>query len=783
MDNDERSYEPVHVDMIGIEDGFERFAKDGIAHLPPVAGWRNNLTALSQQYNLFFIASSSRIAVFQPDFPFQTLRSQYALLITPDLKNPQAHGHISSHRDGEDDHCINHIRVGSLGSQEVLVLATDSGNVSAYHTSAIVDAIHRASDRDSVNNTAELLGLRPFFSDWVQQSAWGIDIHKDARMIAVSANRPDPNRLAVSGDSMATVTVFAFALTPVLTTDSDSDESSSPLPAAHGHEYNEWQLWSVNTAADTPLRDRNYKIVLAGYDAHRHNIPNISFANSDNSSSCWILSADITGFMKIWDIWRMQCIRTWFFGSTEGVPRPWLDHQYPGWNVIALDTTCFRLAHTNDEFIGAAKAPMYQGYMDRGRSYNLTNVVRRLATNGPIHPSNTEVVDEEFLSDNESIHSNAVLDDDNETQNDIEADNDTDTELDDQIQSPIEPRSLGPDLSHIATDYSAGGSRDIERFDRSIIFNIESESESEEESSDEEDLESLQSDSPQSPPVNQQASRVQRHIRQRVTPLQNENMDLPNVAMIHCSDSHVRLLTSPRAKFPHWFCADMLKQILPQNVDTNIQGFNFAHMDRLIMHHSIPDLGVLLIATQAGRVAVCALTRHPTGLLGMRVDCILPTRRQERKGRRPEFCTLVGLAVSPIQGRAEPPDESEFTNSTRFSTSAESGGTKIDGVDSTFDDEVVVLNGAKRVQRRGIKKMRRSDKGSSSTSREDDDIEGPEIEKRPWLDKHFAGSGIGSGENWKATENSRRYRLMLTFSDLTVLTYEISRDVDRNNIL
>jgi hypothetical protein len=37
-------------------------------------------------------------------------------------------------------------------------------------------------------------------------------------------------------------------------------------------------------------------------------------------------------------------------------------------------------------------------------------------------------------------------------------------------------------------------------------------------------------------------------------------------------------------------------------------------------------------------------------------------------------------------------------------------------------------------------------------------------------------------EPWIAGENSRRYRLMLTYLDMTVLTYEISRAVEKEDV-
>lgn len=295
MENDRKPYQPVCVEMIGVETGLERFSKDGITTLPPVSRWRNNLTALSQYENLFFIASDDCIAVYQPEFPFQTLRRQPSLLIKPELANRHALGYLSQHGSAQD-HSINHLMVGDLGSQEILLFVTDSGNVEAYYTSAVMEAIRRAPGQYCEGSTSDVLGLRPFFSHWVRQSAWGIDIHKEGRMIAVSANVPNGAQPGNSEDSSATITVFAFALNA-----SPSSQAESTAPDPDSPEDVEWTIWNPKLHFGEPKRTRNYKIILAGWDGHGNNIPNICFANtSDDDSDVWLMSTDITGEMKSW---------------------------------------------------------------------------------------------------------------------------------------------------------------------------------------------------------------------------------------------------------------------------------------------------------------------------------------------------------------------------------------------------------------------------------------------------------------------------------------------------
>jgi len=92
---------------------------------------------------------------------------------------------------------------------------------------------------------------------------------------------------------------------------------------------------------------------------------------------------------------------------------------------------------------------------------------------------------------------------------------------------------------------------------------------------------------------------------------------------------------------------------------------------RINMYAQIPSLGVVIIATQKGRVAVLSLTQTVTRMLdyekakmsdpplerlqmekrvfGYRVDHILPLSSQEEAGHRPK-AGIHGIAVGPIQG-------------------------------------------------------------------------------------------------------------------------------------
>lgn len=92
------------------------------------------------------------------------------------------------------------------------------------------------------------------------------------------------------------------------------------------------------------------------------------------------------------------------------------------------------------------------------------------------------------------------------------------------------------------------------------------------------------------------------------------------------------------------------KQGMHQRLPNTLQFLR--HVERLNMIVQIPDLGALIIANQAGRAMILTMTKsvHRKDHYGFRVDWILPFRGQEEQGLRPEV-QLVGMAVSPIQGR------------------------------------------------------------------------------------------------------------------------------------
>lgn len=811
MEDDQRTFQAVSIDMASTETGAERFVRDNLFMPPPISNWRCNLTALSRRYNLYFVASRSGIAVYQPDFPFQKLKRTPKLYIVPTLADPGARGYI----DERHPHAINHLIVGDLGTEEILLAATDSGNVTAYHTRSIEDAIKRDPYKFSSEARSDHVGLRAFFSQWVKESAWGLAIHREARMIAVSANTPRHTLLADFSQATAEITVFAFALTEQGADESD-DENIIDVEA--GLTDGEWSEWRVSEgSSDSPPRDRNHKIILCGLGGHIYNVPSISFVNTtSDAEGAWLLSTDISGCVKVWQIWRRSCRTSWQLpeGSDFNPRTDQVVHDESGWMVAALDPSSFREACTMQQFCGHHTV---RKYLDSpGESYDLSDIVRAtIPDRSERHPLMAPSDDEEDPADDDELADH--LSDEEQTDADASAHHDgsgstvssqpaatlassaillpRSQDLDvtadgaaDDMQRDIEELLLDHYISELEdsdNDFDGdsrtgdapdeGTSDDHSSASSGSVASRTSFSNVSQRSSVGVGLEPMSLASPNasnrpSPVDSIEVVKAKKRRRKEASKAKVE-APIPRIPLLHCSATNVRLYDIPARRMPHVFCHDPLQQQLPL-----VLRVPHGHMRRLNMVQQIPELGVVIIGSQLGRIAVCALTRNRnTGTLGFRVDWLLPTKRQERAGQRPN-CLLLGIAAAPIQGRQsepEPPSLAADDSRWGYDTSA-------DGVKVSFDPGVVVLPEAKSVQEtidsdgedqtgRAAKRHRQASTSTASTT----SSSGASTEQRSWARPQPPPSYI---------ENSRRFRVMMTYSDMTVLTYEISRDVEREDV-
>lgn len=101
----------------------------------------------------------------------------------------------------------------------------------------------------------------------------------------------------------------------------------------------------------------------------------------------------------------------------------------------------------------------------------------------------------------------------------------------------------------------------------------------------------------------------------------------------------------PDSSHSQVLCQQALNQRMPP-------GYNYlSQMERLNMIAQIPELGVVVIGNQVGRVGILTMTRwEAQKQSGYKIECILPFCSEEAKGMRPRR-PLMGMAVGPIQGQ------------------------------------------------------------------------------------------------------------------------------------
>lgn len=252
---------------------------------PRLARLRMNLTALSQRYNLYFTAYQDKMYVYQPSNGVNILPGP-SIILRPERTRLGRHvGVVGMVIDRVLPHQINQIKVGDVGNQEVLLMSYDDGDVVAYYTQTFVRYIescdaYRAARSRSLPRPAP---PQQVLHENVGSSAWGIALHKQSRLLAVSSNKHE-------------VTVFAFATRyrhgPFQRTGSDD----SPV------------VWSGHTANQLEkhfqCRTRTWRIVLP-FGPDGNNCPSFDFVDDETGNAEKVVAFDIYGNTWFLDIWKI----------------------------------------------------------------------------------------------------------------------------------------------------------------------------------------------------------------------------------------------------------------------------------------------------------------------------------------------------------------------------------------------------------------------------------------------------------------------------------------------
>ncbi|KLJ10760.1 hypothetical protein EMPG_13868 [Blastomyces silverae] len=822
--------ETIQVKENGVEIGREYFPGGYDASHPRPAYWRNNLTALSQHRNLYFVAFEHQIYVYQPSGRGRALAPKPAMIVTPVPKNPRAPGYITRHKP----HVINAIRVEDLGHEEILLLATDSGNVAAYRTERIFAVIEEAKVTGNGKPTelGELVDC--FFSDWVGQSAWGLAVHKAARMIAVSSNS-------------WCITVFAFALVGHASVAGDATKSSKPThSSATASQSLEWtnvssesQYSVLRRISPDKRRACNIRFTLVG---HKKNIPNIGFLNCDlDPEGDWLISTDISNKLMMFNIWEYPTPVKIIDVQQDPPNHPGRvqDNRQLGWNVLALDPRSFRPKATLNEACGgtprrhphnedvydlSALAQHIRSDYTREDSPHLDAVADEsddssdetfsLGSDIPSPPDSPKAsgemsydrsspprpVCEDEASENESDEKgfgnlegeeNVGIDGSTEegSVEDIPSNSDpnpllvtwpslqgdppgqtADSEfVDDLLLSAIDTAEDMPSNDDDHDAQEGVGDDDYEPMD--VHWDAGEEEEEEEEEDVEEEDDSLAGEEEYnyeyaafqyggSNGDNSLVESLQQHSQGRSSfdeifpdisswlsgaeDLERAKPPFADFPILHFTQNAIRMFPHPFAKKSSIILRDALVQDL-HDVPPNLE-----MVERFNIVNQISELGIVLAASQKGRVGIFSLTEHPDGM-AFRLDHIIPSQSQEREGDRP-LVQIAGMAVGPVENHLIPLDE--ISSSSASSPMGE--------------DNHATATAPTHSHHSHHSHSKRRPAGEARA--------GAKVEISPPTPDHHEDASLARQEQWHGIEFSRRYRLLIMYANLTIMHYELFYD-------
>ncbi|GFF40179.1 uncharacterized WD repeat-containing protein C27B12.05 [Aspergillus udagawae] len=786
--------------------------RDGL-HLRPLNVEKgSHRTALSQRRNLLFVAYSHQIYVWEPAGSFQMLGSKPEMIITPVMKEPHSSGYISP----SFPHAVNNLLVDDLGREEVLLLVTDSGNVCGYRVEAIFSALKRATENKDDKRPLDGSQVDPFFVEYVQASAWGLAIHKFARLIAVSANT-------------GLITVFAFALVNPASKDCSDELENEP----HLTDYDQtWldirgneQFAQLQRLMPDKHRTRNIKLTYTG---HFSNIPSVGFYNCDlDPNGTWMVSTDIDNKLLVWKIWEsLGPFNVYHFnGSTvRSFPETLRNDTERGWAVLALDPRTFQPVKTTQEAFGGQplrRKKRGQVVLDITRLSNHIPDASHLYNYFP--PAVRSEPDQSVLPDifgadcriSSDSHKQAYLTRPKRHRPNRSSSSDSgpageanclseavgslDYHAADVSGAEDEgsESDMNPDPSQRASNQDAVGSGDNENtnrfhnadvnlrrhrgqgplttaeflqfallealggdipgaeeyFDDNLDYSdIDEDSQGEESDDTDEEMEDDEDRSSDSDAISDTG-----------LPAYSGSDALFRFyfPILHFSQTDIRLLPHPLAPQPSVVCGAPLRQPFTRPI------VSIRACDRFNMVKCIPEHGIVVAASQKGRAAVIALTQSEETGLSFRVDWIVPFESQEKFGERP-LVPLLGMSVSPIQGFEMPPDVPYIPRDV-----GDGKELKFQFKDVNHDrsNSFTPSSNIKGDSRKMYAPTFPSGPGlrQSPTEREQYPSTLPECHAR-------ATRAYQPEEHWRGWNPSRRYRLLLMYDDHTVMSYEFWYD-------
>ncbi|KAF2736808.1 hypothetical protein EJ04DRAFT_575030 [Polyplosphaeria fusca] len=682
-----------------VQRGSQRFL-DPELDQPRLKAWRCELTALSHVYNLYFIAYGQEIWIFQPVFPEQRLPEKPALILRP----PVSSANLDFVLDPECPHSINRLLVDFLGRDEILLVGCDDGDVIGYR----VYDIQRAIEKTTQEKDRECQ-VRVFLHRNVQKSAWGLAVHREARLIAISANTHE-------------ITVIAYALAdPERKVEPDANRTLELQPLTA--EFASTDGTGSDSGPHTPNSSRQSIDSSLALQLPRHtdrtitlisgsNVPSVSFNNNGSDpTGRWLFGSSIDGKTTLWDLHDPDDpTRTFQLGRCVGASNPKrapVDaectcsdrHHIPhaAWDALFIDPRACRSATSQVEAFGAEIAERRPQFWDITSSKPRVSERARqdiyLGLDTASEDSGEDMALDEAEDEQQTetghnvqtIPMNAEDHDDYETMmalsyiqqtsmgvhlawqmGDVEMDDESDTESVGG-EDIFAPSSAGED-SPPATD---AGADDEEEEDSGVFgpaFVAEDEP-SESDGSDDEAQPMLNLPAGAAGAIWIDSNADMTHITHAPRTEKSSYFELdaehnPDLLTL----SGPALIVTKQDVYmlqPH-----TLSDPSPPTPDHPTIALQLPHLalgaepfapphDRLCYSTQIPELGIALVASPAGKLAVLDLTalvrkesEEPEEKIvyGFKLATVLPEKEVEQRWGFLAYVRLVGVAVGPVQG-------------------------------------------------------------------------------------------------------------------------------------
>lgn len=419
-------------------------------------------------------------------------------------------------------------------------------------------------------------------------------------------------RILATSANTHSITIFKFGLV-------DADEQDEPQ---QGEDLDE-----NGVKPDQRRKTDVTEQVLNGTS----NIPHIAFCNTgDDPEARWLLTTDIGGFCRSIDLHEMATMQTFRFGGQSyGQDH---DRFNSGWTVMFLDKRSFLPEDDYQAALGFEAGEVDSGVKPDSNLWDIGGSIPSVPNASERYGLPRRRAEQSLppSADSESGDTSAS-DQDTNMADTGDDDDDDDIEEDDILYLEMDPDD--DEGTEDTTSFSAlyGGRRIFGNEPRAFQFNNKAICD-----------------------------------------------DLP-CPILHSSVRNVYLLQPPH-------CAASEKAISESAFTPPTVGFTNAlrqavpsihawinHIERLNMSAYIPSIGVVVLASQKGRVLILSLTKlsrnaefpsvkylktkcPPNTVYTMRIERILPFASQEAEGLRP-FQPLAGIATGPMQGTEHLPDD------------------------------------------------------------------------------------------------------------------------------